>query len=370
GQPQKEVVSRIQELAANSKINNYTLALLALASSYQGETTLAQGLADRLEKGKSTQGNLTFWESESRPYSWANDDVEASAFAIKAILALRGRTEVVDATVRWLLSRRRDDGWHNTRQTATVIYALTDYLKLTNDLSPDYAITVKVNGSQAYSGRITRADIFKEAVRVKVPQDLLRSGANTITFEKSGNGAMFGAARINYFATGPGVVASSAGFKVSREYYVLSKEKVGEKYVYQKRAFGGSVKSGDELLVKVKVRPDQVSQFCMVEDPIPAGCEVVANTDGYTIPGERDYDEAYRRANNIWGWYWWFSGREVRDEKVAFFAREMEAREYEFSYILRAQIPGKWTALPTMASLMYYQEVRGTGNMEQMAIAE
>lgn len=370
GQPHREIIDRITELAANTRINNYTLALLALASSYQGETTLARGLADRLEQGKSTSGNLVFWQSESRPYSWANDDVEASAFAVKAILALRGRTEAVDGTVRWLLSRRRDDGWHNTRQTATVIYALTDYLKLTNDLSPDYTLTVNVNGSQAFSGRITRADLFKEAVRVKVPQELLRSGTNTITFQKSGNGSMFGAARLNYFATGPNVVSSSAGFHVSRQYYLLSKEKVGEKYIYQKRAFGGTAKSGDELLVKVKVRPDQLSQFCMVESPIPAGCEVVANTDGYTIPGERDYDEAYRRQHNIWGWYWWFSGREIRDEKVAFFAREMDAREYEFSYILRAQIPGRWTALPTMASLMYYQEVRGTGGMEEMTITD
>jgi uncharacterized protein YfaS (alpha-2-macroglobulin family) len=122
--------------------------------------------------------------------------------------------------------------------------------------------------------------------------------------------------------------------------------------------------------VKVKVIPDAPYEYFMLEDPLPAGCEVVKNTDGYTIPGEPDYDEKARQERGYYGWYWWYADRDVRDEKVSFFARYAWKQSYEFTYVMRAQIPGSYTVMPSVGSLMYYPEVRGNSASLAMNITE
>ena len=94
----------------------------------------------------------------------------------------------------------------------------------------------------------------------------------------------------------------------------------------------------------------------MLEDMLPSGIEVVKDENKYEIEGENDY-----RYHDYWGgrhWRWFYSDREYRDEKVAFFVTYGSQR-MEFSYIIKAQIPGKYNIMPSQASLMYYPEING-----------
>jgi uncharacterized protein YfaS (alpha-2-macroglobulin family) len=106
----------------------------------------------------------------------------------------------------------------------------------------------------------------------------------------------------------------------------------------------------------------------MLEDPLPAGVDVIKDESSYNIMGESDYsgDERryYRRRTNR------YAAKEVRDEKVAFFATELPAGRHEFSYLLRAQIPGDYHAMPTIATLMYYPEYQGNGDEARVRIVE
>ncbi len=352
------LTDRIATLSRSNGLNDYALALLTLASRYQnGAQTTA--LVSRLEKNASTGEEWAFWQAKGRKWYWQDDQVEASAFAVKALLAVKGETDLVDKGVRWLLSQKQGAVWHNTRRTSMVILALVDYLKVSGELAPDYNVAVKVNGQEVLSRRITRADVYQPEQRIKVESASLRSGTNVITLEKSGQGRLYSSARMTYYATGTALKPASAGFKVSREYHILRKERRGDLFVYTKRPFTGTVKTGDEIFVKVKMTPDSRYDYVMLEDPLPAGCEVVTNTNGYTIPGEPEYDQKAREEQGYWYWNWWYADRNVRDEKVTFFAREMQQKNYEFSYIMRAQIPGKYSVLPSVGALMYYPEVRG-----------
>ena len=51
--------------------------------------------------------------------------------------------------------------------------------------------------------------------------------------------------------------------------------------------------------------------------------------------------------------------KEVRDNRVTFFATYLGKGEYEFSYIMQAQIPGDYIVNPAKGMLMYYPEVNG-----------
>ncbi|MEO5930021.1 MAG: MG2 domain-containing protein [Candidatus Kapaibacterium sp.] len=369
GKPQRYLTDRIREMGRRDTINNYCRALLTLAASYQGMTAEASALAGALEKSAVVAETYANWQPKARRWDWQSDPVEMTAFAVKALLETRGESDLTRKGVRWLLSQKEGESWHNTRQTATVIYALVDQLKSSGEVNPDYNVVVKVNGQQVFSRQMTRADVFQPEQRVRLDAGL-RNGNNSVTVEKSGPGRLYTSARVVYYATGAALRPATSGFKVTREYYTLKKQKRGDIYVYTKAPMTGTVRTGDEIFVKVKVIPDSRYEYFMLEDPLPAGCEVVINTEGYHIAGEAEYGDDKKAQEGDYSWNWWYADRDVRDEKVSFFAREVGARPYEFSYIMRAQIPGSYSVMPSVATLMYFPEVRGNSGAVALNITE
>jgi uncharacterized protein YfaS (alpha-2-macroglobulin family) len=53
---------------------------------------------------------------------------------------------------------------------------------------------------------------------------------------------------------------------------------------------------------------------------------------------------------------------ELRDERVCFFARTLARGKHSVSYRLRAEIPGRFSALPTKASAMYAPELKANSD--------
>ena len=53
---------------------------------------------------------------------------------------------------------------------------------------------------------------------------------------------------------------------------------------------------------------------------------------------------------------------EFRDERVAFFVRALARGQHNLSYRLRAEIPGKFSTLPTKASAMYAPELKANSD--------
>ena len=49
---------------------------------------------------------------------------------------------------------------------------------------------------------------------------------------------------------------------------------------------------------------------------------------------------------------------EFRDNRVVFFARTLARGKHSVSYRMRAEIPGKFSALPTRAAAMYAPELK------------
>jgi uncharacterized protein YfaS (alpha-2-macroglobulin family) len=61
---------------------------------------------------------------------------------------------------------------------------------------------------------------------------------------------------------------------------------------------------------------------------------------------------------------------EYRDEKVALFCRALARGEHSVSYRLRAEIPGKFSALPAKASAMYAPELRANSDEFKVRIED
>lgn len=83
----------------------------------------------------------------------------------------------------------------------------------------------------------------------------------------------------------------------------------------------------------------------------PAGFEPVDVQSGYLKRGMHAYVE-------------------FRDEKVAFFLSTLARGKNSMAYRMRAEIPGKFSALPTQAHAMYAPEIRANSDELKLRIED
>ena len=61
---------------------------------------------------------------------------------------------------------------------------------------------------------------------------------------------------------------------------------------------------------------------------------------------------------------------ELRDNRVCFFVRALARGKHSVSYRMRAEIPGKFSALPAVASAMYAPELKGNSDEIKFSIVD
>jgi hypothetical protein len=93
--------------------------------------------------------------------------------------------------------------------------------------------------------------------------------------------------------------------------------------------------------------------YVLIEDAFPSGCEVTER--GEAGEGSEDWDN-------------WWSSTDVRDDRIAFFARRMSRGKHTVEYNLRAQTPGTFAALPTLLQAMYAPDVRAESAEDRVVI--
>lgn len=345
-------------------INDYARSLIAMTYQMMGESAKAEKvLADLENRAKYSGEGGAYWEGQSFHYNWQDDKVQTTAMGLKALVNIKGSSELKNKIIRWLMMQRQGLAWRNTQETAIIIYAMVDYLKNSQELAPDYNVKVFVNGEKVLEKNMTKDDIFLKDSLIRIPSSKLKEGRNEVRIDKIGTGKVYFSGNASYYWDSENISAREDGFRVEKEYYKLDKYDAynGQNIYYQKKYFDGNVKSGDMILVKIRVySKDNNTNFFMLEDPLPAGCEVTKDDWAYKIIDEKDYS-----GYSYYWWRWWYADKDIRDNKVTFFSTYMYGNSFEFSYIMRAQIPGDYNVNPARGCLMYYTDISGTsGNMK------
>jgi uncharacterized protein YfaS (alpha-2-macroglobulin family) len=111
------------------------------------------------------------------------------------------------------------------------------------------------------------------------------------------------------------------------------------------------VTSGDLVEIELEIDSKNDYEYVMFEDMKAAGTESVALQSGYN--------------NNDLGAY-----MELRDNRVTFFCSRLARGKHSVSYRLRAEFPGRFSALPARASAMYAPELKGNSNELKLRIED
>lgn len=350
-------------------INDYARSLIAMTYNILGDKESALKVINELESRAVTSGESgAYWEGKSFHYNWQDDKVQTTAMGLKALVNIKGSSDLKNKIIRWLMMQRMGFSWRNTQETAMIIYAMVDYLKNSQELSPDYKVRIFINGEKCYEKHMGKNDIFSKDSLIRIAGGKLKEGKNEIRIDKEGTGKVYFSSNTSYYWDSENISPREEGFRVEREYYKLEKYESynSQNITYRKQYFDGNAKSGDMILVKLRVYSKEKNlNFFMMEDPIPAGCEVTKDDWAYKIDDEKDYS-----GHSYYWWRWWYADKDIRDNKVTFFATYLYNDAYEFSYIMRAQIPGDYNINPARGSLMYYTDVNGSTKNSKLHIED
>jgi uncharacterized protein YfaS (alpha-2-macroglobulin family) len=346
---QKDEVVRARLTDKLGELNDYSKALLALVLKKDGRP--AKEVLDSLAKDAKVVGGTARFEGGTKG-GWMDHHIEVSAAALRAFIACDPKHELVPKLVAFLATARQGNYWASTKQTAMVVYAFVDYLALTGDLNPDMTITLSLNGGKVFSEHVTKANWQKFDGMRKFSATQLNAGENTITIEKTGNGAPIYSVYAKYYAEAEDMPASQGGIRVERTYSKVLREN-GQLHL-QKLENGATVTSGDEIEVTLTVDADRDYEWLMMDDPLPSGFEPV-----------REYWGHYG-----WHWNYWYSRKEFHDQKVSIAMTHLWHGQHVANYRMRAETPGDFHALPSQVFNMYHPEIGGNSNEFRIKVVD
>ncbi len=295
------------------------------------------------------------WEEQYNDWWAMNTDTRSTAIILSAMAKLDPANKLAPNVVRWLMASRRDGYWNSTQETAWSLIGLTDWVRATGELKADYEYTAVLNDRGIAQGRATAQTITQTTV-VNIPiAQLLRDTGNRLTILRGdGPGRLYYTAHLKAYLPVPSVKAADRGLQVLRRYTLASCD----------QAAGAcpevtSAQVGDVIRVNLTLIAPSELHYLQLEDPIPAGAEIVDTALATTSQLAEGPSLQRSGASPYWWWWHWYSRSELRDDRVALFAGYLSKGTYEYSYTFRATTPGQFNVIPAFGNEQYFPEVFG-----------
>jgi uncharacterized protein YfaS (alpha-2-macroglobulin family) len=342
--------------ADRRKLNFQAVAHLGLAYLAIGDSTRAKDAAELLMQKVKRNETQAWWAQDSDRFMDFTFDTspEATAAAVKLIARLDPKNEILPLAAQWLVANRNEGYyWNSTKQTALVIDALTDYVAVSKELTPDFTVDVEVNGKQVLSKKFTAADLqVALAPSIKIPAEL----KNSVKVRKSGEGRLYWMARASYSSDEDRLVKTGGvELNLLRDYYRLIPERRGERIVHRLEPLNGPVTQGDTIACRLTLTGGDW-RYLLIEDPIPAGVEFVTRDDSYDLDQKPDW------------WTQYFTRREYRDDRAGLFQTWFNRGQTQYFYLFKVVNPGKFQIPPARVTPMYQPAYLSTTERKSLEV--
>lgn len=342
-----------------SSMSTQGLAMLGLALQSTGDTSGAQAIAEKLESSATVNAEEAYWPAGYDYFMEfaLDDEAETTAYAVRLLSVVKPDSPLLPKAAFWLVSHRNGGYfWDSTKQTAMVVFGLTEYLKASHELDANFRADVYVNGKQVSSRQFTAADSLNpQQPVIHVDASQLRPGANEVRIHKSGTGRLYWSAGGSYYSNDKRLVQKEKySLNITRDYFRLTPVQTAGKIVYDLNPLQGEVHVGDVLAVRMTVAGSEW-RYLLMEDPIPAGAEFIQRDDLYEL-----------RERPSW-WECWFSRREYHDDRAAIFQTYFNGSR-QYVYLLKIVNPGKFQISPAMVQPMYQPAIFATSDAAHLEV--
>ena len=301
--------------------------------------------------------------------SWYGSEIETDAFYLKLLARTDPKGELAPRLVKYLLNNRK----HGTLLELDARHGLLHR-------GPGRLPQGQRRGPARHDGRrspstarsskevkITPADLFTFDNGFVLEGEALATGEHTVSFVKTGQGPAL-LQRLpdqlhaggSDHARGPGDQGRPQGLPAGQGRQgrstwpaAAARRSASGSSVIAASCWptGATLKSGDLVEVELEIDSKNDYEYLVFEDFKAAGFEPVEVRSGYN-------------GNDLGAYV------EFRDERVAFFARTLARGKHSVSYRLRAEIPGRFHALPARAQAMYAPELRANSDEIQLRVED
>ena len=301
-------------------------------------------------------------------WRWYGNGIEANAIYLKLLALTDPKGVRASRLAKYLVNNRRHATyWNSTRDTALCIESLAEFLQRSGESVPDVTIDVVVDGKVAKSVKVDAENLFSFDNAVVIDGADVAGGKHIIEVRRRGRGPVYYNTWLSYFTTEDLITRAGLEIKVQRKYYRLVQRKDATadvpggrgqalkqaRLVYDRQPLAhlGELTSGDLVEIELEIESKNDYEYLVFEDPKAAGFEPVDRQSGYT----GGYPSVYRQ---------------LRDDRVAFFFRTLGRGRHSVSYRVRAEIPGRFSALPTLGSAMYAPELKANSDEIRLGIRD
>ncbi len=328
----------------------------------------ARGLVDEAWKAVTPEGRMVDLPDSAYGVRQFPSRVAPAARLLTATLALHPDHPLLGGLVERVLQQgRAERGWAwSTQDYASMVMALAD---LGGGETPSRKVRVSARGRVLLDQGVGVTDSAR-AVPLTGLLERARDGGMRLRVHldaSRGDKPVYYAFTVNEVPSKPPVTPDMQGVAVERWYERFDN---GEPVT--------SVKEGELVRVRLRVTVPADREYLAVEDPLPAGLEVVdlsLGTSGSLEPfvtaesreaeafGDRDRDGPTWQSwlYGSWDDGWWspWEHKAVHDDKVVYFARKLWKGSYTASYVARATTAGAFVRPPAHAEEMYNPAVQG-----------
>ncbi|MFO0898472.1 MAG: hypothetical protein U0836_13705 [Pirellulales bacterium] len=349
----------------------YAKAMFGLALHAEGETDQLEMILANLRQFEVQDAeNETAYlrlPADNAWWNWYGSEIEVQAYYLKLLAKVDPRGQTAPRLVKYLLNNRKHATyWNSTRDTGLAIEALADYLKASGEAKPDLAVEIWIDGQKRQEVQITPENLFQFDASFVLAGADVAAGERRIELRKRGKGPLYYNAYLTNFTLEDPIQKAGLEIKVDRKVYRLERldaqaqvrgqrgqvvNQNVEKYARHELASGDTVKSGDLLEVELTIESKNDYEYLIFEDYKAAGCEPVEVQSGYN-------------GNDLGAYV------EFRDERVAFFKQALARGKHSVSYRLRAEIPGRFSALPAKGWAMYAPELKANSDETKVEIVD
>ncbi len=350
GSPNTQLLDSL--FTQREKMNYFARAFLAQAYHVaKGDQNKINTILSDLSNAAILSATGAHWEEPQRDWFNWDSDTRTTAIVLKTLVDLTpnaGQSQLIPNIVRWLMVARRGDAWESTQETSWAVMGLTDWMVASGELQANYTYTVALNGSTVGNGTANAANLRDTQTLSLDVSKLLADQLNKLAVQRSdGPGALYYTATLAINQPVEALTPVNRGLAFNR-IYLLNGQPVTSAHV------------GDLVTVALDITVPHDLYFAVINDPIPAGMEMVDTSLKTTSQIGKPPELNLIHPDEGWGW-WWFSNTELQTDKAVLTARYLPAGTYRYTYQIQATEPGTYRVIPPNGQEFYFPEVFGRG---------
>lgn len=364
------VVRRAEELyELRDRLSPWAQAYLLL--SLPADSDLARTLLSDLQAKAERAATGVFWGKGDPGYQNMSSGLFSTAISVLALAQRDPAAALLPEAVRYLAQNRTaSGGWHSTYETAWIIQALSEYMKGTGELGGSFAFSANLNGSPVLQGSASNETRLNPVVTSLPLSQLDPGGSNLLELLRAaGEGRLYYNLHLNVLQPVAEVAALNRGMSITRSYARY----LGAQQDPQPLIDGQAGIVGGTIQVRLNLTVPEDAYYLVIEDPIPAGSEIVDQALLTTrIDLEGPLVELYDPADPYrggWGW-WLFNTPQIYNDRMVWSADYLPAGSYQLTYLISLTQAGEYQVIPARASLLYFPEIQGLSSGELLEIGE